>query len=79
MSDPSAERADGHPGELFVVHVRDEQNDVLAGHDGGEYRSPPQERELALELVARLLGRPVEVEGTVVAGNVSVDTAQVDR
>jgi hypothetical protein len=42
---------------LYVVSVRDTVNPVLAGHDGGEYTSPPQPRDQALALVALLLGR----------------------
>jgi hypothetical protein len=49
---------------LYVVSVRDTVNPVLAGHDGGEYISPPQPRDLALALVALLLGRPTgEITG----------------
>jgi hypothetical protein len=43
---------------LFVVHVRDDLNIVLAGHGGREYTSPPQPRPDALALVALLLGCP---------------------
>ncbi|MGB8875267.1 MAG: hypothetical protein WCD11_03070 [Solirubrobacteraceae bacterium] len=45
---------------LVVVHVRDGVNRTLAGHDGCEYTSPPQERSDALTLVALLLGRPAQ-------------------
>jgi hypothetical protein len=45
---------------LVVVHVRDLINSTLAGHDGREYTSPPQERSDALTLVALLLGRPAQ-------------------
>ena len=45
-------------GVLFVVSVRDTVNPALAGHDGGQYTSPPQPRDQALTLVALLLGRP---------------------
>jgi hypothetical protein len=40
---------------LFVVHVREQINMALAGHDGCEYTSPPQTRPDALALVAVLL------------------------
>ena len=51
-------------GALYVVSVRDTVNPVLAGHDGGEYTSPPQPRDQALALVALLLGRrPGEITG----------------
>ena len=42
--------------ELFVVHVREQINGTLAGHDGCEYTSPPQARPDALALVAVLRG-----------------------
>ena len=45
---------------LVVVRVRDQVNPTLAGHDGREYTSPPQERSDALTLVALLLGRPAQ-------------------
>jgi hypothetical protein len=41
---------------LFVVHVREQINTALAGHDGCEYTSPPQVRPDAFALVAVLLG-----------------------
>ena len=63
MTDRLSNSIDGHRSELFVVRVRDDQNTALAGHDGGEYESPPQERERALALVARLLAAPVAVNG----------------
>jgi hypothetical protein len=43
---------------MFVVHVREQINMALAGHDGCEYTSPPQARPDALALVAVLLGGP---------------------
>jgi len=42
---------------LVVVHVRDQVDVTLAGHDGREYTSPPHHRADALALVALLLGR----------------------
>jgi hypothetical protein len=48
---------------LIVVRVRDQVNSTLAGHDGREYTSPPQERSDALILVALLLGRPAQTNG----------------
>ena len=45
---------------LVVVHVRDQVNSTLAGHDGREYTSPPHQRTDALTLVALLLGRPAQ-------------------
>ena len=45
---------------LVVVHVRDQVNRTLAGHDGREYTSPPHQRTDALILVALLLGRPAQ-------------------
>jgi len=48
---------------LVVVHVRNQVNITLAGHDGREYTSPPHPREDALALVALLLGRPAEPDG----------------
>ena len=48
---------------LVVVHVRDQVNRTLAGHDGREYTSPPHERSDALILVALLLGRPAPLNG----------------
>ena len=48
---------------LVVVHVRDQVNRTLAGHDGREYTSPPHERSDALILVALLLGRPAQTNG----------------
>jgi hypothetical protein len=45
---------------LVVVHVRDQVNSTLAGHNGREYTSPPHERVDALTLVALLLGRPAQ-------------------
>ncbi|MBV9194626.1 MAG: hypothetical protein JO168_10825 [Solirubrobacterales bacterium] len=49
--------------ELFVVEVREQRTSALAGHEGGEYVSPPQEREQALELVELMLGHKVTVNG----------------
>jgi hypothetical protein len=43
---------------LVVVHVCDQVNRTLAGHDGREYTSPPHAPGDALELVGLLLGRP---------------------
>ena len=48
---------------LVVVHVRDQVNSTLAGHDGREYTSPPHEHADALTLVALLLGRPAQTNG----------------
>ena len=45
---------------LVVVHVRDQVNVTLAGHDGREYTSPPHHRADALALVALLLGRSAQ-------------------
>ncbi len=47
---------------LVVVHVRDQVNQTLAGHDGREYTSPPHQRTDALALVAMLLGRPTAAD-----------------
>lgn len=45
------------PGEeLVVVHVDDEINQSLTGHDGCTYDSPPQPRDRALILARVLLG-----------------------
>lgn len=49
--------------ELFVVHVREQRSEALAGHEGREYTSPPQERAQALELVELVLGQTVTVNG----------------
>ena len=47
----------GHASDgLVVVHVREQINMALAGHEGCEYTSPPQARPDALALVAVLLG-----------------------
>ena len=43
---------------LVVVHVRDQVNPTLAGHDGHTYTSPPHAPGDALALVGLLLGRP---------------------
>ncbi len=43
---------------LVVVHVREQVNPALAGHEGRHYDSPPQPHPAALELVQVLLGRP---------------------
>ena len=48
---------------LVVVHVRDQVDVTLAGHDGREYTSPPHQRADALALVALLLGRPAQPDG----------------
>jgi hypothetical protein len=48
---------------LVVVHVRDQVNSTLAGHDGREYTSPPHHRTDALILVALLLGRSAPING----------------
>jgi hypothetical protein len=45
---------------LFVVHVCDSRASARANHEGGEYTSPPQDHDRALELVGLLLGRPAE-------------------
>jgi hypothetical protein len=39
-----------------VVEVRDSIAAALAEHEGGDYVSPPQDRQHALELVALVLG-----------------------
>ena len=57
MSPPAGENG------LVVVHVDDEVNITLAGHEGCEYTSPPQARADALTLVALLLGRPTAPDG----------------
>jgi hypothetical protein len=43
---------------LVVVHVCDQVNQTLAGHDGDTYTSPPHAPGDALALVGLLLGRP---------------------
>ena len=48
---------------LVVVHMRDQVNRTLAGHDGCEYTSPPHVHADALILVALLLGRPAQTNG----------------
>ena len=48
---------------LVVVHVRDQVNRMLAGHEGREYTSPPHPRTDAVVLVALLLGRSVQPDG----------------
>ena len=49
---------------LVIVHVRDQVNVTLAGHDGHEYTSPPHEPADALTLVGLLLGRTPSTNGT---------------
>lgn len=50
---------------LVVVRVEDEINQVLTGHTGCSYESPPQARERALDLVRVLLGyTDQELNGT---------------
>jgi hypothetical protein len=49
--------------ELFVVHVQENVTAALVERNGGEYTSPPQEREQALQLVELVLGQPVAVNG----------------
>jgi len=49
--------------ELFVVHVREQRERTLVGHDGREYESPPQQREQALRLIELMLGRDVAAGG----------------
>ena len=49
--------------ELFVVHVQEQRTVALAGHEGREYVSPPQERARALALVELVLGQKVAVNG----------------
>ena len=80
----SPDRTDG----LVVVHVRDQVNRTLAGHDGREYTSPPQHRADALALVALLLGRPAEPRtntsrpagaGRLPAGNARSPSAPLPR
>jgi hypothetical protein len=52
-------------GGLVVLHVRDEINHALAGHDAIDYESPPQPREQALVLARVLLGYTGdELDGT---------------
>ena len=41
----------------YRVIVTDQLHEALAGHDGVSYQSPPQPRELALELARALVGR----------------------
>ena len=48
--------ADRPVDELIVVHVEDQINQALTGHDGHSYESPPQQRDQALTLVRVLLG-----------------------
>jgi hypothetical protein len=61
---PAAVRTNPNAGDakrgLFVVHVLEQTNSALAGHDGCEYVSPPQPRPDALALVALLLGCPAQ-------------------
>lgn len=47
------------PPALVSVHVREDINPALAGHDGIVYVTPPQPIPAALELVTLLLGRPI--------------------
>jgi hypothetical protein len=49
--------------ERFVVEVHEQRTAALAGHEGAEYVSPPQEREQALQLVELVLGHKVTVNG----------------
>jgi hypothetical protein len=49
--------------ELFVVEIHEQRTQALAGHDGREYESPPQQREQALRLVELMLGQDVAVNG----------------
>ena len=60
MPSPSPER---RTDELFVVEVREQRTAALAGREGGEYESPPQGREQALQLVEVVLGQKVTVNG----------------
>ena len=60
---PPAQSPDPHADELFVVEVREHRTLALAGREGGEYRSPPQRREQALDLVEVVLGQKVTVNG----------------
>ena len=46
--------------ERYIVDVRDDVDARIAGHDGVTYTSPPQARRQALELIAVLLGGPVD-------------------
>lgn len=57
-TDPTA--GDSEHG-LFVVHVLEQTNSALAGHDGCEYTSPPQPGPDALALVALLRGCPAQL------------------
>ncbi len=43
---------------LYTVEVNDQQNEKLAGQEGQQYRSPAQNLERALALIAILLGAP---------------------
>lgn len=62
---PGAVRTDPTAGDtehgLFVVHVVEQTNSALAGHDGCEYVSPPQPGPDALALVALLRGCPAQL------------------
>lgn len=49
--------------KLFVVHIRERRTAALAGDEGREYTSPPQERAHALQLVEVVLGHAVTVNG----------------
>lgn len=42
--------------QLVVLHVEDEINQALTGHEGCRYESPPQPRDEALTLARVLLG-----------------------
>ena len=46
----------GGSESLYVVRVHDSVDARIAGHDGGEYTSPPAPQASALALVALLLG-----------------------
>jgi hypothetical protein len=49
--------------ELFVVEIHESRTRALAGHEGREYQSPPQQRQQALRLVELMLGQDVAVNG----------------
>ena len=51
------------PTNCSWCEVQEQRTAALAGHEGGEYQSPPQEREQALQLVELVLGQKVTVNG----------------
>jgi len=86
MTDNGPDGRDDHATGLYVVHVRDTQNKALAGHEGGEFESPPLEHEDALALVARMLqhcpmvnGQPVQRwQRAIVGGGRSVTLRRLE-